>query len=827
MVTLPEIKQMAIVPEYFPTVMQAVIFRNWGMVPKEKIAEVLSCSVKEVEEEAFRMGLSPQKDVSLWAEKGYITIIRANWHLLPYEQLLTLLGWTEEQLSITLKEEDFLDIKLGNFKPECETVSYRALTDNEKAQTENIKTVLQKYCADSSDAKAPFDFFGDLEEKPVKKAPFDGCVTVDGSWCVKNLTGDSVVSLMVEDFSKEVKSVWDISLASDSQKQIVLSYLSGKKAEYHEISITSEKIEIHAADSAGILRGLNRLLDLSMKAGGLYFMPGNFVREPRFGVRYIYSFCGLYQTAFDVDSATYCPDSLLKMYSKVGVNGIWLQGVLYRLTEFPFAPELSDGWQERLKNLQNFAKRAARYGIKIYLYLNEPRTMPLAFFDKYPEMKGAVSGRYACMCTSAPKTREYLSNAVEFLCRSVPELGGFFTITMSENLTHCKSRGEIDIPCERCKDREPWELVQDFNSILEEASHKVNPGITTIAWDWAWSQSFGFDEEALKKAIEALPKSMALQCKRETKIPFVRGGVKGEVDDYALSVEGVSEESLKRWKLAKQSGHPISAKLQLNNSWECSTTSYLPVYEILMNQMNSMIEANVDHLMLSWTLGGYPSPNIRLVSEAFFVENGKKEPDYYGALEVLYGEHAPVVKEATDLFCKAFREFPFHIEVLYQGPQNAGVSNPLYSAPTGYTSTMTCYAYDDLKNWCGNFPEEILEQQFQKVSDIWAEGLSVLEKMGECELKDVSYVSYSLFLSSYHQIRFIRLRDMLSKEDSPALRAEICALIARERDLAVKVYEIMLRRPEIGFEAANHYYYSADTVKEKIVNCEYLMKLYQ
>ena len=40
--------------------------------------------------------------------RGYITIIRRNWHLLPYEQLLELVQMTPEQLSFALREDDAL-----------------------------------------------------------------------------------------------------------------------------------------------------------------------------------------------------------------------------------------------------------------------------------------------------------------------------------------------------------------------------------------------------------------------------------------------------------------------------------------------------------------------------------------------------------------------------------------------------------------------------------------------------------------------------------------------------------------------------------------------
>ncbi len=49
---------------HFPTKMQAFIFRNWDIVPKERIAACLGCSVQDVEKQAYKMGLCPQLDVS-------------------------------------------------------------------------------------------------------------------------------------------------------------------------------------------------------------------------------------------------------------------------------------------------------------------------------------------------------------------------------------------------------------------------------------------------------------------------------------------------------------------------------------------------------------------------------------------------------------------------------------------------------------------------------------------------------------------------------------------------------------------------------------------
>ncbi|MBR5157472.1 MAG: hypothetical protein IKW59_06870 [Clostridia bacterium] len=823
-ISLPEIKNLPLLPEYFPTVMQAFIFRNWNMVSKYKIAEVLNTNVDNVVLQAERMGLKEQGNAKLWNEKGYITIIRANWHLLPYEQLLKLLDWTEEKLALILKEEDFLDIKLGRFKPECEPVIYRELTQKELELTQRIKNIVTNVRTTVNEEKQPFDFWKEQDTVThINVQPKDK-VVLDDDWCIADMTNDTTVAEMVKRFINDVKNCWNIDLQSEGNKNIVLSYIENQVEEYHEITVLENKITIKAGSGAGIVRGLYRLEDLAKKSGGAYFDLGVIKRSPRFAVRYIYPFSALYEGAFDVDSRSYCPDVLLEKYARAGVNGIWLHAVLYRLTEFLFAPSFSQGWEIRQKNLKELVKRAKSYGIKIYLYLNEPRSMPLSFFEKYPDMKGTVLGNNACMCLSLEKTQNYLKNAVESLCRAVPGLGGFFTITMSENLTHCKSVKSESI-CPDCADKEPWELASMVNRLIEEGAHRIDQGIRVLAWDWAWTENFGFTQNEISKCINALPENTAVLCKRETGIPFVRGGIEGRVKDYSISVDGISSVSLANWQMAKKAGRETAVKLQINNSWECSTVPYLPVFASLIRQIENLKELQIDHLMLSWTLGGYPSPNIKLIAEAFFIENGENNTDYTNSFKIMYGKDAPKVKKATDVFSEAFSEFPFDIQVLYLGPQNGGVSNIFYSKPTGYEATMTCFSYDDLESWRSIYPAEIFEKQFKLLSEKWFKGIEILGDMKD-ELPDIAYVAYSLFRSSYHQIRFVRLRDKYLKSKNSDIKKEILTLVNDEKDIAEKVYKIMCRRPEVGFEAANHYYYSADMVLEKIINCESLLRFY-
>ena len=102
--------------------------------------------------------------------RSYITVIKRNWHLLPYEQLLELLGWTAEQLAFTLREDDFLFIKLGNLKPDCEPLCYQPPDEKTLQREREIARILQEEfpkCAAQA-ADPLFGFVAQLSRLPAQ-----------------------------------------------------------------------------------------------------------------------------------------------------------------------------------------------------------------------------------------------------------------------------------------------------------------------------------------------------------------------------------------------------------------------------------------------------------------------------------------------------------------------------------------------------------------------------------------------------------------------------------------------------------------------------------
>ena len=82
---------------HFPDRVHAFVWRNWELVDLPRMAAVLRTTPENVRAMGESMGLpahvAPTEDLR---RRSYITTIRRNWHLLPYEQLLTLLDWTPQ-----------------------------------------------------------------------------------------------------------------------------------------------------------------------------------------------------------------------------------------------------------------------------------------------------------------------------------------------------------------------------------------------------------------------------------------------------------------------------------------------------------------------------------------------------------------------------------------------------------------------------------------------------------------------------------------------------------------------------------------------------------
>jgi hypothetical protein len=716
---------------HFPDRLHAFVWRNWTLVPARRMARVVGAEASDILRLGRAMGLGDQPPITRDQQaRSHLTVIRRNWHLLPYGQLLELLGWTAARLDYALREDDFLYIKLGSLKPRCELLRYRP-PDRETLERERLiaRIVREEFTTGVAEGSDPlFGFVSELSRKPVAVA----------------------------------------RLAAST------------------------------------------------------------------GLRFCYSYFALYgDPLLEPDLDPY-PEGYLARLAAAGVNGIWLQGVLHKLAPFPWEPQRSEGYATRLKNLGKLVARARRHGLRVFLYLNEPRAMPQRFFGSRPQLRGVVEGDSATLCTSVLEVQQFLAGSVASICRSVPGLGGFFSITASENLTNCWSHGG-GAKCPRCGARSAPEVIAEVNRLFAEGIRSAGSDAQLIAWDWGWNEEWAGD------AIRRLAPGTALMSVSEWRLPVERGGIRTTVGEYSISAIGPGPRAKAHWRAAAERGLRTIAKIQAGNTWELCTVPYIPAVENVARHAANLKPSGVSGLMLGWTLGGYPSPNLEVVSEA--LECGSAEEAMRRVAERRFGPSlAPLVAKAWGQLSAAFSEYPYHGGLLYNGPQQLGPANLLWGEPTGYHATMTGFPYDDLEAWRAVFPSEVFIQQFEKMAAGFAAAvdqlklaaravsgaLSAAQRDALASEERVAEAAGLHFRSTANQARFVVARRAVAAARNAAEAAAHLAALEHvlndEIALARRLHTLQLSDSRFGFEASNQYFFVPMDLVEKVLNCRDLLE---
>ena len=716
---------------HFPTQTHAFVWRNWQLVETERMADTIGAQPEDIVRMGEAMGLgSPPKISPEIRKRAYISIIRRNWHILPYEQMMALLQMSEEELAFTLREDDFLYIKLGSKKPSCEPIIYteptEAILEAEKALAKQIQQAFPKGPMKMNEPL--FQFVSDLSEMDSSLPP---------------------------------------------------------------------------------------------------------APTSNFSPRYCSSYFALFGDPLLEDEIDPYPDGYLARLAASGVDGIWMHVVLYQLAEFPWAPEMSEHYESRLKRLNELVERAQKHGIGIYLYMNEPRAMHNDFFKDHATLKGVTIGDHSTLCTNTPEVREYITSSIETICNAVPNLRGFFTITASENPTNCWSHAKGN-ECPRCKVAGPAKTIAGVSAAIQDGIKRSGNDTELIAWDWGWRDDWALD------AIAALPKDVSQMSVSEWSIPINRGGVETKVGEYSISTIGPGPRATKHWQAARERGLKTVAKIQAGNTWEIAAVPYIPAVANVAQHAANLREAQLDGIMLGWSLGGYPSPNLQVVAEMSAKQAAgvaaptpdeamlKVATDRYGT------KYADAVVTAWKECSIALSEFPYHGSVVYKAPMQVGPSNPLYPTATNYASTMVGIPYDDLKGWRGIYPEDVFIGQFtimangfsaahQKLRDtIGQKPAPALQK--ELDVMEAVAIHYQ---SIVQQSRFVQLREQVKSglEDEARIKTinELEYLIRAERVLALRLHAIQTRDSRIGYESSNHYFYVPMDLAEKVINCNSLL----
>src|SRR5439155_1207749 len=198
-----------------------------------------------------------------------------------------------------------------------------------------------------------------------------------------------------------------------------------------------------------------------------------------------------------------------------------------------------------------------------------------------------------------------------------------------------------------------------------------------------------------------------------------RGGVKTEVGEYSISAVGPGPRATANWQRAKAAGVATMAKTQFNNTWEISAVPYIPVGNLVAEHCARLARSGIGGIMPSWTLGGYPSPNLEMAKEFYYAPPPSPEEALRRVAERRYGGKArDLVLRAWAAFSAAFELYPYSVAI-YTIPTQHGPANLLRATPTGLKSSMILFPQDDYKSWCGRYPPQVAWREFSRMAAHW------------------------------------------------------------------------------------------------------------
>jgi hypothetical protein len=541
-------------------------------------------------------------------------------------------------------------------------------------------------------------------------------------------------------------------------------------------------------------------------------------------------------------------DEELAGIAGAGFNAIWVHALLHQIVNSPILPELGVNCDLHLNALRKLIARAAKHGLKIFLYMQPPRALPTdhPFWEKHPEVGGHIEERlaaddssenidYRCFCTSQLIVKKYLRSASEILARELPDLGGIIMITASEYSSHCiarcgHTRGamgeiiEVETTCPRCAGHESAEIISEIITLMRDGIRAVSDEMEILAWNWSWTFYY---KKPCREVIERLPEDVILMA------GFERGGTQdycghknAVVDEYSISYAGPSEQCREAFAVADECGLRTAVKLQFGTTHELATVVNLPLIGNLFRKADFIRRSNMAGFMGCWNFGNMLSANTAAFNY-FLSQNapsGEAEALQAFANNYMPGCEAEEVMKVWYIFAEAMLNYPFGIPYLYAGPTNyslAYIPRPeVLNKVSAGRAWLADERGDDLSGCLADFTVDEVVAGFEKLSAMWADGVLRLEKaLSGCDSANAvnelnnAKVCGAAFHSTWNTFRFYKLRldwsDDKIEEYKNIAKDEVAVLEA--------IKPVVASDKRFGYHSEAHaYMFNAEMIEEKI-----------
>lgn len=629
---------------------------------------------------------------------------------------------------------------------------------------------------------------------------------------------------------------------------------AGFEKEEYMVSVQPEKTEITAADADGLRRGIYVFEDKLSEAAGRHAAMGEWRAKPFIKHRISRCFFGpTYRPPLCIDELTddvdYYPEGYLDRLAHEGVNGLWLTMYFKDLPSSLF-PENGKDSEKRFEKLRDTVRRCARYGIKIYVFLSEPKYLGDVWksyhpreLEKYPELVSWEEGGCWMFCTSNDTARTYIRESIACIFGNVPGLGGAINIMIGEDNASCigihTSSGHREgKTCPVCASKDEAESYRELAELYADTMHEYNPDAEFIGWFYTPMQRDGSEYyDRLIKVAEKWPDKCSIMFNFESGGGLEQEGKQRIVFDYSLAYVGPSGLFEKVADTAARTG----AKLQVGCSHEDASVPFIPVPENLYDKYKFMYEHGVSAVMQCWYFGNYPGLMNQAAGRLSFEPFCEDPEEFLTELaKPQWREHAPAVAKAWHEFSQAYRKFPGNIAFEWFGPLHNSIAWPMHLFPAdkpiapswilGYFPQVSGDRIGETLCFHHNLTEA--RNLCFEMNATWAKGLDSLrsvqddfaddeERMADIRLAEAIGLQMD---STANLLQFYLLReDMLYKKEDHL--DEMKAIVCREMENTRRMCALCEMDPRLGYHSeAEGYLFYPEKLREREKLLEQLLE---
>lgn len=625
--------------------------------------------------------------------------------------------------------------------------------------------------------------------------------------------------------------------------------------EAYRVTVSAQQCEIVAADEDGWRRALFFLED-EMRLRRAPILPvGEQTRWAKIKTRITRSPVAPYRwlSGWELDDDTdYYPEEYLNRLAHYGINGLWVPGLFRNLVASQVIPELGPA-EHNLDRLKALIAKAARHGIRVYLFIMEPRALPPGHPAGlvHPEILGAGQAH----CPSVPLVLEYVREVTETLFREVPDLAGLINIFCGERLSNCWMNPEYVQACPRCRERSRAEVHGEILDAFIQGIRAADSPAEFIGWTYLVGKT--------TEALPITPMVEVMQASRPEVIwlgNFEHGfkkslfGREVTVNEYSMTCVGPSSFFRDLAVAARDSGRQIYAKFQMGTTFEMSSVPYIPVPPIAYEKLSVAASLGVTGSLFSWIIGGFPGPMLQAAGEAVFEPRLPEDDFLLRQAAISWGEAAaPDVVAAWKIFAEAWQLYPVHNSVLLWGPLTRAPAyhlhleqEPRLAKPYnwGLNRNREPQPFEDqTERWRGFagqpfYSVDEVTSSFRAIAKAWRQGLDHLEHALRIRKEPDLHRQFAVAaairlqcLATANVYEFYDLRDRLKTADAETQTALLRRMLAVANDELNHTREMknwIGVEPSIGFQSEIYdFSYSLPLLDAKLIQVERMRETLQ